>query len=158
MKKKYLILIFLFLICLGTTFATADNRSRAAEDLLNVMKTAALLEKSIDQMLQVQIQQQPELEPYKETMLKFLNKYMSYENLKNDLIKLYSEAFNEDELTEIAAFYQTPVGQKAVQKMPELLSKCSQLGAAKVQQNIGELKEMIEKEAKRNQSKESKTP
>lgn len=151
-------MISLFLFCLGTSYAAADSRSEAAEELLNIMNTAQLLEKSIDQMLQIQIQQNPNLEPYKGTMLKFLKKHMSYENLKDDLIRLYTESFNEDELRQISTFYQTPVGQKAVLKMPELMSKGAQLGASKVQQHIGELQAMIQEEVKRNQSQNPKTP
>ena len=40
------------------------------------------LEQSISQMLQIQLQQNPALAPYKNIMLQFFKKHMSYENLK----------------------------------------------------------------------------
>ena len=74
---------------------------------------------------------------------------MSYESIKPELIKMYSEAFTASELKEIIAFYSTDVGQKSIQKMPALTAQGAQLGATRVQQNIGDLQAMIEAEAER---------
>ena len=156
MQKTQLILISFFFICLGMSHAYADNREKAAEELMNAMHMEDLLTNTIEKMIQLQIQQKPKLEPYKKVMTEFFNKYMSYDNMRDKLIKLYTEAFNENELKELTNFYKTPVGQKAIKKVPELTSKGAQMGATIVQQHIEELKKMCEKEAA--QHKASKTP
>ena len=151
MRRSSLFLILLITFVIGTSYADSGSRIKAAEELLNAMHIDKALQKTIEQMLEVQLQQKPAMQPYKNVMLEFLNKHMSYDSLKDDLVKLYADAFNEDELHEITKFYKTPTGQKTIEKLPELSSKGAQLGAAKVQNNISELKEMIKKESERIQ-------
>ena len=80
-------------------------------------------------------------------MKKFFSKHLSWENLKDDFIKLYTDAFTEPELKDIYAFYQTPSGKKMVAKMPELTGKGMQLGASRVQANQAELQSMLQQAA-----------
>ncbi len=49
---------------------------------------------------------------------------------------LYAEKFSVQELTEIGAFYKTPIGQKMIATQPEILQKSMQLGMI-WGQNIG---------------------
>ena len=98
-------------------------------------------------MWDIQVQQKPSLEPYKQTILDFLNKHLNYKILKPDLIKIYTDAYTARELKEINVFYGTPTGKKSLRITPLLTAKGSQLRAQKVQQNMHELTEMIEKKA-----------
>jgi hypothetical protein len=129
----------------------ADEASHraAAEDLLKVTNAEKMMQVTIDQMMSLQLKANPQLEPLKDTMKKFLNKHLSYAALKDDLIKLYMAEFTEAELKEITAFYRTPTGKKALEKMPILMQKGGELGAKRVQENSAELKQMIEEELKR---------
>lgn len=149
MKKVSIFIILLVISAVGVAHAGQEDRVRAAEELLNTMQVDKLLQATIEKMLEVQMQQQPAMRPYKNVMLKFLNKHMSYASLKDDLIKIYTDAFTAKELYEIAAFYKTPTGQKTLQKLPELSSKSSQLGIMRVKNNMHELKAMIQKESER---------
>ena len=80
---------------------------------------------------------------------------MSYNSLKEDLVKIYADAFNEDELYEITKFYETPAGQKTIEKMPELASKAAQISLKRVQNNKSELEEMLKQESERIQRLQS---
>ena len=82
-------------------------------------------------------------------MLKFFQKYMSYESVKPDMIELYAELFTSSELNDISTFYKTPVGKKALSLMPTIMSKGAQIGMTKVQGNLGELQQMINAETER---------
>jgi len=135
----------------------ADGASRKqAEILLKTMGTENLLEKAISQQLDVQISQNPSLIPYKQVMIDFFRKYMSYQSLKPELLKIYAETFTAQELREVNAFYTTTTGQKAVKKMPELLAKASQLGATRIKENIQELQNMIKAETARIEAVKNK--
>ena len=127
----------------------ADEKShrKAAEDLLVAMGVEKQLQNGIDQMVDMQAKNSPQIAPFKDTMKAFFSKHMSYAGLKEDLISMYAESFDEKELKEIKAFYMTPTGKKLVQKSPELTNKGMQLGAKRVQDNQGELREMIQAEA-----------
>jgi len=60
--------------------ARADEAShrKAAESLLGLMGMENLISQSVDQMLAIQVQQNPALAPYQAQMKAFLGKYMSW--------------------------------------------------------------------------------
>ena len=149
--------VFVLITALGvSSMSLADAASeKEAEKLLDMVGTQAVMEQSMSQMLDIQLQQNPALAPYKGVMMEFLNKNMSYESLKPDLVKMYSEEFTSSELREINAFYSTDVGKKSIEKMPTLMMQGGQLGATRVQENIGDLQAMIQAESERIQKLQS---
>ena len=149
--------VFVLITTLGmSSMSLADAASeKEAEKLLNMVGTQEVMEQSMSQMLDIQLQQNPALAPYKGVMMEFLNENMSYESLKPELIKMYSEEFTSSELREINAFYSTDVGIKSIEKMPTLMMQGGQLGATRVQENIGDLQAMIQAESERIQKLQS---
>lgn len=121
-----------------------DEAVAEAEKLLNNLGMEEILEQSIAQSLEFQVQQNPELVPYVGVMKAFLAKHMSYESLKDDIVNLYSTNFSVQELKDISAFYSTETGKKTLQKLPELARISSQLGNDRVQENLEELHQMLE--------------
>jgi hypothetical protein len=53
------------------------------------------------------------------------------------------KTFNEKELEQINAFYITPAGQKVITMLPQLVAQRNQLAMQRIQQNIGELQQLI---------------
>ena len=49
----------------------------------------------------MQVQQNPSIAPYEAVMKEFLAKYMSWDSLKADMIKIYMDEFTEPELGEL---------------------------------------------------------
>ena len=86
------------------------------------------MQAAMDQMMAVQLKANPQLAPFKDVMKKFLDKHLSYASIKEELISLYVSEFTETELKELVAFYRTPVGKKAVDKLPVLMQKGAELG------------------------------
>jgi hypothetical protein len=87
-------------------------------------------------------------------MLEFFRKYMSYKSLRPELVELYANEFSAAELKEMRTFYETPTGKKAIEKMPVLMSKGSQIGVRKVQENMPELEQMMKDETEKIEKKE----
>jgi hypothetical protein len=135
-------------VVLSATFAGADEKSHraAAEKLLVISKTEETMKKSIQNMLDLQTKQQPVLKPLRPAMEKFFEKHLSYASIKDELIELYVAEFTEEELTGLAEFYQTPLGKKAVEKLPVLMSKGGEIGMKRVQENQAELQQLIRDE------------
>ncbi|CAA0101748.1 Uncharacterised protein [Halioglobus japonicus] len=149
---NFLKTVFIAIALAASAVALADEASiKEAEKLLQTMGTEAALEQSMSQMIDVQLQQNPALAPYKGVMMEFFNKYTSYNSLKLEMAQTYAEAFTLTELQEINAFYASEVGQKVVQVMPQLMAAGAQMGVTRVQENIGELQEMIKAESERIQ-------
>ena len=53
---------------------------------------------------------------------------LAWDNIRDPMMKIYMEEFTEEELREITRFYQTPVGQKVLEKMPVLMQKGVKVG------------------------------
>src|SRR5690348_9956715 len=49
------------------------------------------------------------------------------EEMKVDVASVYAEVFSEDELKEIIGFYQSPLGRKLLDRMPDLMQKSMQI-------------------------------
>jgi len=138
-------------VVLTHTVAVGDDKShrKAAETLLIMTNVDKSLPKMVEQVLASQLQQNPQLTPYREVMQRFLNKYMNWESLKEEVMTAYTQEFTEPELKQLTAFYKTPLGQKAVEKMPKLRFIGGQIGMRRVQANEAELRQMIEAESKK---------
>lgn len=143
----------IFLLSLFTAhLVTADAASeKEAEILLNSMGMEEAMVQSMSQMIDLQIQQNPTLGPYKSVMMEFFDIHMSWESLKPEFLRIYAEAFSAGELQEINRFYATDTGKKTIKLMPFLMAEGSQVGISRVQDNIGELQVMIKAESERLQ-------
>lgn len=125
----------------------ADDAShlQAARNLLLASHMDQSYGKMIDQILDAQTKSAPQLAKMREPMKEFFTKYMGWDAMKDDLAKIYADNFTEQELNDITAFYKTPTGTKMSQALPSLMAEGAQLGQRRVQEHMGELKEMIEK-------------
>jgi uncharacterized protein len=123
----------------ATIRADEASHRKAVEALFGLMEMDSLLSQSVDKMLEMQVQQNPALVPYQAKMKTFLNKYMSWASLKDDMTKLYMAEFSESEVNELTKFYQTPLGKKTVKKMPLLMTKGAEIGQKRVQEHLPEL-------------------
>lgn len=151
-------LLFLCTACANMESKPTNSDPRIeAEKLLSIAGMQNALEESMDQMIALQIQQNPSLLPYQQVMKNFLNKHMSFDSMKTELIDIYAETFTAEELREINAFYLTDTGKKTIEKLPELMAKGGQIGVQRVQQNAAELESMIQAEAARLAQEKAQT-
>ena len=141
------LLIFTAVPILNAQDKSGTTHYKAAEQMLTLMDMQNVLKKSVDEMVAMQVQQNPAIAPYEAVMKQFLAKYMSWDSLKADMIKIYMDEFTESELGELNKFYQTPIGKKTVERMPTLMSKGAQIGGQRVQEHMPELQAAIAAEA-----------
>ena len=147
MKRLMMGLLLAYLFVSMQVHAEGKSHYRAAEKLLDMMEMDSLMQKSIEQMLQVQLQRQPQMEPFKGVMLEFFSKYLSWESLKTEYVDIYVSEFSEKELRDMIAFYETDTGKKAMSKLPQLMSRGAQIGSRRVQENAHILRQMISEKA-----------
>jgi uncharacterized protein len=137
----------------GNTDPQAATK-KAVEDLFKSIDYANTYQQTLSRLIEVQIQQQPRLEPYREIMTSFLNKYMSWSVIKDEIIALYSDTFTTAEIKELTAFYSTPLGKKALKTMPELTAKGAALGQRRVMAHEQELLDLIREAEKANENQD----
>jgi hypothetical protein len=122
----------------------AQSHRKAAENLLIVMEVDKSLPKVVEQVVENQVQQNPQLAAQREVLQRFLTKYVNWESVKEDAITAYTQEFTEPELKKLTEFYKTPVGKKASEKMPQLAFIAGQLGLRQAQAHQAELRQMLE--------------
>jgi hypothetical protein len=123
---------------------SAHEANSAAYTLLATMNMKESYEGMIERVTQMQLQANPGLESVKSTIHGFFSKYMGWEAQRGDIAALYAKNYTADELKELNKFYQTPLGQKTVQLMPQLAAAGAKIGQSKLASHMGELKTMID--------------
>ena len=131
---------------LSPVVALGDEQShrKAAENLLMVMEVDKSLPQIAAQVVENQLQQNPQLAPQREVLQRFLTKYVNWESVKEETITAYTREFTEPELKKLTEFYKTPLGKKASEKMPELELIAGQIGLRQAQAHQAELRQMLE--------------
>jgi len=156
MKRYFKTAIAIATLGFSSLGFAADTAPVEAARLLDTLNLERVLKESIETSLDAQIQRQPGLAPYRTVMLSFMAKYMSYEGLKGELVDIYAKEFSGEELATLREFYQTPVGRKAIERLPALMAQGMQMGQRRVQAHMGELEDMIKAETERLQSQQKK--
>jgi uncharacterized protein len=140
----YACLMTIALVCHPcVALGDAQSHRTAAENLLIVMEVDKSLPPLAEQVLENQLQQNPQLAPQREILQKFLNRYLNWASVREDTITAYTHEFTEPELEQLTEFYATPVGKKANEKMPKLMFIAGQIGLKKAQANQAELQQML---------------
>lgn len=119
--------------------AVAPGHAAAARRLLEATRVRQMMSDNIEPMLRLQIQQTPQLAPYEDVLRDFLREAMDWKLMEPALVRLYAEEFTERELNDMVAFYRTPLGQKMLEKMPEIMTRSMEIGRDRVQQDLPKL-------------------
>ena len=154
--KRLFIILLLFSMTSFVFAASSASHRKAAEELLDVTDLKNSMDRMITQMVEMQLQQKPGMDAYRDVFLQFFSKHLGFNSIKSDFIDIYTEEFTEQELRKLTAFYNTPVGKKTITKLPILMQKGAQIGMSKVRMNQNELRDMLQAEAKRLEEKNKK--
>ena len=137
--------LLLTLVVVQAQTPEKSKHYKAAEELLLTMNMEQAIAESLEQMLALQLRNNPNLQPAEATLKQFFKKYMSWEALREDYIRIYMEEFTEKELKDMMSFFKTDTGKKMAAKQTTLMMKGAQLGQNKVQEHMSELQEMLQK-------------
>lgn len=55
--------------------------------------------------------------------------YFSSDDFLNSIAEVYARHFSEDELKQLAVFYETPLGKRVVESLPAISQECMSIGA-----------------------------
>ena len=154
--KYFMTLIFVasFFISLSSVYAYQEkdiaNKERSNDiilELFDVMEMKKLYEDTVDEALKAQLAANPSLAEKEKQMRKFFEKYISFEALKDDLIKIYCKYYTDEDIKGLIAFYKTPLGKKVLKQTPQIASESMLIGQKAVQDNMAELIKMLEEPA-----------
>lgn len=66
------------------------------------------------------------LERYQSRAKAVLDKNIGWSKIKPNMVRLYTQTFTEQELTDLIKFYESPLGKKMMQQLPELNRKAAE--------------------------------
>ena len=132
--KAYLITIALAIFALGTLLQAQEKQSSESAVLAEELLTLLNVQKNIDTVLQqlTKVQEQSAVatsatpgakemqQKMRETMNAEIKSIVNWDTIKPMFISIYSETFTPEELQGMIAFYKTPIGQKWLEKQPQL--------------------------------------
>ena len=149
--------VFATVICalaLVTRVPAEETQAHAlAEELLGVMKIQKNIEDSfamVKQMLPAQMKQMgvPDAEQSENAqkrtneVLDLIMREMSWDKLKADYLAIYAETLTAGELEGLVKFYKGPIGQKFIEKQPELMKRSMQISQKQMMQILPKIREM----------------
>jgi uncharacterized protein len=140
--KSLLLVAILFVLAApvaGAQTTPVRSHVEAAESLLDLLDMDRMLRQSTDAMLRMQQEQNPMLAQFDDIMREFLERYLSWEELRPEYVRLYTDIYSEAELREMQAFYRTPLGQRMIATMPELMIRSSEISQRRMQAHMPEL-------------------
>jgi hypothetical protein len=125
--------------------SSADDQGHReqVEILFKLTKMEQKINESVESIAQLQLQQNPTLEPKRDLLMNFLNRHIGWNAMRGDITEMYLQTFTEEELKFINDFYITTTGQKVITIVPELVQDRNKLAMMRLQQNIGELQQIM---------------
>ncbi|MBB6112755.1 hypothetical protein SAMN05421821_12265 [Mucilaginibacter lappiensis] len=150
-KLNLITLICLFILSAGSIKAQTtqptytQGQLKAAEQCLIATGIDKQFGDLIDKTINTGSTQIPEEHraSFVKVMKTFMGKYFTWDALKGPIAKLYAAEFTESELNQLTAFYNTPLGKKVGEKLPELMQKGMLLGQQSVEAHRPELEQMM---------------
>ena len=152
--KRLFLAAALCLLAAGSARAQDISAShlQASVDLLMQMDMEGIMARSIDSVMDAQLQANPQLGPFEDIMREFMADAMSWDAVGDDLARVYAEAYTEAELRELGVFYATDLGQKTIQLMPVLMQQGMEIGQQVVLDRQPELERRIEERVRELES------
>ncbi|WP_462378860.1 DUF2059 domain-containing protein [Pseudomonas sp. Marseille-QA0892] len=90
----------------------------------------------------------PTLERYQAQANTALDKAVGWNQIKPDMVKLYTTNFSEGELKELIAFYQSPLGKKVMQRLPALNAESAEIAQSRLEKAVPEVNGLMEQMSK----------
>ncbi|HEX3046370.1 MAG TPA: DUF2059 domain-containing protein [Bacillota bacterium] len=138
MKKAPLLLIILVVFIAVFSFgvsvsAQEDTYSASVEKLLVLMNENQLLDQVFQQLKSMQLkqlqqmnispEQYPIMEKYFTKIYDIIREEMGWEKIKGDFIQIYKSVYSEEDIQQLIDFYESPLGQKVLAKMPFIMEQ-----------------------------------
>lgn len=127
------------LSCPTLQAAGTDSHRQAVETLFRLTQMEKKIDESVQSVVQLQIRQDPRLAAKKDVLTAFLEKYIGWNAIREELEEMYLKTFTEEELKAMNDFYITPTGQKVITVVPQLVQERNRRAMQRLQENIGEL-------------------
>jgi hypothetical protein len=136
-----------------------DTKTRLAIELMQAAhfdRNMQLMKEQIPAMMEKQFDSlagcdavQPVMKEFSGAVADKVSEILDSEDLKIDIAAVYAETFSEDELRGVIAFYESPLGKKLLDRMPELMQKSMQISQDRMKPIMSDMQKLGEQYASR---------
>ncbi len=157
--RRY-VAVLLMVLAVGCCCARADEASKRAkaEQLFMLLHMDTMMDqlmggvkKQVQQITesmpgadQATPEQKKQITDFQQRVMDLVNQKIGWKALEPDFINLYASTYTEEELDGIVAFYKSPVGQKMMEKTPELMTKSTQITQQRMSELQPQLNQMVQ--------------
>lgn len=140
-------------------FAHADDASKMAKihEFFKVAKidqlTNQTMQRISDQMksgviermfgVKLTAEQQQKANELSDKMMKILSSELSWDTLEPEYAKMYADAYTEQQIDDLIAFYKSPTGQIMVEKTPILMQQANALAEQRVASAMPQIQQLL---------------
>ena len=150
-RLKFFLLVLAFALGGGLSAADWAARTPRPEDmmlsyaLLEAAGTHRTMEQTLQHSLNVQLQNAPELLPFRSAFESYLRRTISYEAQKEELARAYLELYTPDEIRELIRFYQTPIGRKKAAADTKIAVSLAEVTRRKMAEELPRFQQELQK-------------
>lgn len=140
------LVIFIALVTLPAATLTAaepGSHEAAARRLVHVTGGASTAEAGAESMMGM-IRGNPDLAPYEDVFRAWYKKVFASGDFDGEMAAIYMKYFSEKELSDLVAFYETPLGLKTLSTLPKIMKEGVDLGMARANDHQAELIQMLD--------------
>ncbi|HEX9022230.1 MAG TPA: DUF2059 domain-containing protein [Geobacteraceae bacterium] len=166
MKRLCVMVVLLIASLASTAHADQASQRQAVLRLLEVTNARQMLDQMVVQIdtmvdkqfdtLDLDAKGQEAARKVKKEMAGWLSDMLAWDTMKEMYVDIYSDVFTEDEINEMTAFYQSPLGRKMLQKMPALLQTTFARTQTMIQKKMPDIQKRLESYASDLESKYKK--
>lgn len=147
--KKFLAVCVMTLMAASQVWADPTTQRQAAEELLVVMDVKGNVDRMLNDVISMHEAQFAAAgsktdATVKNAFIDELKNALSWESVKEDYVKIYTDVFAEDEIRALVDFYKSPIGQKLVAKQPELMEKSMELSQKRFMETMPRLMSLMQ--------------
>ncbi|OQA92153.1 MAG: hypothetical protein BWY26_00474 [Elusimicrobia bacterium ADurb.Bin231] len=172
MKKIIPFALICFTMLVQSAFVDAQDGDKyaMADELLTLMKMQSNIEESFSMAKNLVMSQSvkrmhdsdddahADISSGTANMLDVIMNEFKWEKVKDEYISLYADAYTEEELAGIIAFYKTPAGQAFANKSPDLGKRAVDFNQARMAKIMPQIKEMIREQRKSLRNQQPRAP
>ena len=152
MKASTMLMLCLAAALCGTAVSQELTKEAKIERILVLTKSEATIDQMYSQMKSTMASQLPanstsdqraNAQQMMEKVMDLVKSRLTWEKMRPQYIKIYSDTFSEEEIDGLLAFYQTPTGKAMIEKTPALMSSVMTLTQAQMRDIMPEIQRMV---------------
>jgi hypothetical protein len=147
--------VFALALLVSGPFVCAQQPAKEAkiERLLNAMNADAMIDQMLEQIKAITASQVPpgataeqiaKAREIQNKVLDLVKARISWEKMRPQYVKLYSDTFSDEEISGMLAFYESPAGRAMLQKMPSLVTKVMEVAQGQMKDIMPEIQRIIQ--------------